>query len=136
MTWNEVIMYIINVMFKLIITAAIPYLFTIARAKIKGDLQNKYLTRAEQLIIDAVNQVQQTYVDNMKAENLFDEKAQIEALDMVKSNVLSMMNSRMMEVVMESVGDFDEWIRNIIESRVYMNKQISSGEYKQISSGE
>lgn len=124
MTWNEVLMNIINVVFKLVITAAIPYLFSLAKAKVHGDIQNKYLDRAEQLVREAVNQVQQTYVENMKAEDLFDEKAQLEALDMVKSNVLSMMNSKMMEIVMEAVGDFDEWVRNIIESQVYTNKKL------------
>lgn len=79
----------------------------------------------EQLVKDAVSQVQQTYVENMKAEDLFDEKAQIEAFDMVKSTVLNMMNDRMMKIVMEAVGDFDEYLRNKIEAQVFAIKQNS-----------
>ena len=123
MTWNDVIMNIINMLFKLLIMAVIPYLATLVRAKTKNDIQKKYLDLAEQFIKDAVDQVQQTYVSNMKAENLFDEKAQKEAFDMVKNNVLSMMNSRMMDIVMEAVGDFDEFIRNKIEAEVWAIKQ-------------
>ena len=122
-TWNDVIMNIINMLFKLLIMAVIPYLATLVRAKTKNDIQKKYLDLAEQFIKDAVDQVQQTYVSNMKAENLFDEKAQKEAFDMVKNNVLSMMNSRMMDIVMEAVGDFDEFIRNKIEAEVLAIKQ-------------
>lgn len=123
MTWNEVIMYIIETIFKLLVVAVIPYCANIIRAKLKNDTQIKYLGRLEQMIADAVSQVQQTYVENMKAENLFDKKAQIEAFDMVKTSVLNMMNDRMMEIVMEAVGDFDEYIRNKIEADVFAIKQ-------------
>lgn len=125
MTWNEVIMYIIETVLKLIVVVLIPYLFNMVRVRLQNDTQIKYLGRFEQLVKDAVSQVQQTYVENMKAENLFDEKAQIEAFDMVKSTVLSMMNERMIAIVMEAVGDFDEYMRNKIEAEVFAIKQNS-----------
>lgn len=123
MTWNEVIMYIIETVLKLIVVVLIPYLFNMLRVKLKNDTQVKYLGRFEQLIKDAVSLVQQTYVDNMKAENLFDKSAQIEAFDMVKSTVLSMANARMIDIVMEAVGDFDEYLRTKIEADVFAIKQ-------------
>lgn len=123
MTWNEVIMYIIEIVLKLLVVAIIPYLFKMGRVKLQNDTQIKYLGRFEQLVKDAVSQVQQTYVENMKAEDLFDKKAQIEAFDMVKSTVLNMMNDRMMQIVMEAVGDFDEYLRNKIEAEVFTMKQ-------------
>lgn len=125
MTWNEVIMYIIETVLKLIVVVLIPYLFNMIRVKLKNDTQVKYLGRFEQLIKDAVSLVQQTYVDNMKAENLFDKSAQIEAFDMVKSTVLSMANARMIDIVMEAVGDFDEYLRTKIEADVFAIKQTS-----------
>lgn len=125
MTWNEVIMYIIETMLKLIVLVIVPYLFNQIRIKLQNDTQIKYLGMFEQLVKDAVSQVQQTYVENMKAEDLFDEKAQIEAFDMVKSTVLNMMNDRMMKIVMEAVGDFDEYLRNKIEAQVFAIKQNS-----------
>ena len=125
MTWNEVIMYIIETILKLIVLVIVPYLFNQIRIKLQNDTQIKYLGMFEQLVKDAVSQVQQTYVENMKAEDLFDEKAQIEAFDMVKSTVLNMMNDRMMKIVMEAVGDFDEYLRNKIEAQVFVIKQNS-----------
>ena len=125
MTWNEVIMYIIETVLKLLVVVIIPYLFNMIRVKLQNDTQIKYLGRFEQLVKDAVSQVQQTYVENMKAEDLFDEKAQVEAFDMVKSTVLNMMNDRMMQIVMEAVGDFDEYLRNKIEAQVFAIKQNS-----------
>lgn len=118
-TWNEVIMYIIETVLKLIVVVLIPYLANLVRVKVKNDKQAKYLDLAEKLIRDAVTQVQQTYVENMKAEDLFDKQAQAEAFERVKANVISVMNKEMMDIVIEAVGDFDSYMRNIIEAQVY-----------------
>ena len=126
MGWNEILMYIIETVLKLVVAVAIPHGFKLIRDKLKNDTQIKYLNKFEQLVKDAVNQVQQTYVENMKAENMFDEDAQKEALAMVKSNVLSMMNDRMQEIVIDAVGDFDEYMRNMIESEVYNIKNTKN----------
>ena len=122
MTWNEVLMYIINTVFKIIITVAIPYAFSLATAKLKGDVEKKYLQLFEELVRNAVQNVQQTYVANMKAENLFDEEAQNTAFKMVKDSVLSMMNDETKRIVMEAVGDFEAFINSKIEAEVYVNK--------------
>lgn len=122
MGWNEILMYIIETILKLVVAVAIPYGFKLLRNKIQNDTQIKYLNKFEKLVADAVNQVQQTYVENMKAENLFDKQAQIDAFAMVKANVLNMMNDRMQEIVIDAVGDFDEYMRNIIESEVFKMK--------------
>ena len=126
MGWNEILMYIIETVLKLVVAVAIPYGFKLIRDKLKNDTQIKYLNKFEQLVKDAVNQVQQTYVENMKAENMFDEDAQKEALAMVKSNVLNMMNDRMQEIVIDAVGDFDEYMRNMIESEVFNIKNTKN----------
>lgn len=122
MTWNEVLMYIINTVFKLIITVGIPYGFNLIRVKLKDDVQKKYLNMFEKMTRDAVDRVQQTYVENLKAEDMFDEEAQKHAVEMVKNDVLNMMNAEMKNVVMEAVGDFEAYITNLIESQVYNNK--------------
>lgn len=122
MTWNEVLMYIINTVFKLIITVGIPYGFNLIRVKLKDDIQKKYLNMFEKMTRDAVDRVQQTYVENLKAEDMFNEEAQKHAVEMVKNDVLNMMNAEMKNVVMEAVGDFEAYITNLIESQVYNNK--------------
>ena len=130
MTWNEVILYIIETFIKLIVVAAIPYGFKQLKNIVKNETANKYLDRFEQLIKDAVDQVQQTYVDNLKAENLFDKDAQKKAFEMVKANVLNMMNDRMKDIVVEAVGDFDGYMMNKIEAEVHnihMKTAIQAG---------
>lgn len=128
--WNEILLFIIETVLKLVVAVAIPYGFNLLRTKIKNDTQIKYLNKFEQLVADAVNQVQQTYVENMKAENLFDEQAQIEALAKVKTTVINMMNDRMQQIVIDAVGDFDTYMRSLIESEVFKlkNKTVTANE--------
>ena len=122
MGWNEILMYIIETILKLVVAVAIPYGFNILRQKLKNDTQIKYLGKFEKLVADAVAQVQQTYVANLKAQDMFDKEAQMEALTKVKSTVLNMMNDRMQEIVIDAVGDFDTYMRNLIESEVFKIK--------------
>lgn len=126
MGWNEILMYIIETILKLIVIVAVPYAFNLVRIKLKNDTQIKYLNKFEQLVSDSVKQVQQTYVENMKAADLFDANAQKDALDMVKSNVLNMMNERMQEIVYDAVGDFEEYMKSIIESEVFKIKNTNN----------
>lgn len=123
MSWNEVIQYVIGVLLRLLIACVIPYGFKLLKEKWHNDMVNKYLDKAEQFIKDAVDQVQQTYVNDLKAEDLFDKEAQIDAFNMVKTNVINMMNERMQDVVFEAVGDFDTFIRNKIEAEVFRIKE-------------
>ena len=122
MGWNEILMYIIETVLKLVVGVAIPYGFNILRKKLQNDTQIKYLGKFEQLVADAVNQVQQTYVANLKAQDMFDKEAQMEALAKVKATVINMMNDRMQEIVIDAVGDFDTYMRNLIESEVFKIK--------------
>ena len=130
MTWNEIILYAIQTLLRLIVVSLIPYVFSVLKEKWNNDEAHKYLDMTEQLIKDAVDQVQQTYVENMKAEKLFDSNAQKEAFQMVKVSVLNMMNERTQEIVFEAVGDFDEYLRNKIEARVY---QLHAGKTENVT---
>ena len=122
MGWNEILMYIIETILKLVVAVAIPYGFNILRKKLQNDTQIKYLGKFEKLVTDAVNQVQQTYVSNLKAQDMFDKEAQLEALAKVKTIVLNTMNDRMQEIVIDAVGDFDTYMRSLIESEVFKIK--------------
>ena len=41
---------------------------------------------------------------------------------MIRKHVLNMMNDRMQEIVIDAVGDFDTYMRNLIESEVFKIK--------------
>ena len=125
MTWNEVLMSIIETLFRIIIIAGVPYLFAMLRNVVKKDYQIKYLNMLEEMIHQAVAEVQQTYVENLKAADLFNADAQRNALNMAKDAVLKMMNDKTKKIVMEAVGDFDSYLTTKIEAAVHDNKMLT-----------
>ena len=126
MTWNEVLMYIIEYAFKLVIAVAIPYVFNLIRVKVNNDIVVRYMYELEKIIQDAVKDVQQTYVNNLKAEDLFDIDAQATAFKMVKENVTKSVSDNMRDVIMKVVGDFDTYLNSKIEANVYDMKFIEN----------
>ena len=126
MNWNEILLNIIDKLLELVIALGIPYAFSLIRAKVKSDIQIKYLNKVQAFVVDAVAQVQQTYVSEMRKAGTFDKVAQATAFCKAREAVFAMMNERTKEIVTEAVGDIEVYIKNAIEARVYDVKNFEA----------
>jgi molecular chaperone GrpE (heat shock protein) len=122
MDWKDLLIYIIQSLCGLVISVGIPYIFTLIRKKIKDEKLARIIDRVENIVSKTVTLVNQTYVDALKESNLFDKEAQIAAFEMCKERVLAMLNDEAVKAIAETFGDFDEWIRTLIEAYVRDNK--------------
>ncbi len=122
MTWKDLLIYIIQTLCGLVITVGIPYLFTLLRKKIKDEKLERIINRVENIVSKTVILVNQTYVDALKETDMFDKEAQKAAFEMCKEKVLAMLNDESIKAIAETFGDFDEWIRTLIEAYVRENK--------------
>lgn len=122
MTWKDLLIYIIQTLCGLVITVGIPYLFTLIRNKVKDEKLERIINRAENIVSKTVILVNQTYVDALKDADMFDKEAQKAAFEMCKEKVLAMLNEESIKAIAETFGDFDEWIRTLIEAYVRENK--------------
>lgn len=122
MTWKDLLIYIIQTLCGLVITVGIPYLFTLLRKKIKDEKLERIINRVENIVSKTVILVNQTYVDALKDADVFDSEAQKAAFKMCKEKVLAMLNEESIKAIAETFGDFDEWIRTLIEAYVRENK--------------
>lgn len=122
MDWEDLLIYIVRTMCGLVITVGIPLLFTVIRKKVNDEKLNRLLTRVENIVSKAVILVDQTYVDALKEEGLFDKEAQKAAFDMCKDKVLAMLNEETIKALAETFADYEEWIRTLIEAYVRENK--------------
>lgn len=122
MDWKDLLIYIIQTLCGLVITVGIPFLFTLLRKKVKDEKLARLLTRVENIVKQTVILINQTYVDALKEEGLFDKEAQKAAFEMCKEKVLAMLNEESIKAIAETFGDFDEWIRTLIEAYVRENK--------------
>lgn len=122
MNWEDLLIYIIKAVCGLVISVGIPLLFTVIRKKVKDEKLNRLLSRVENIVSKAVILVDQTYVDALKEEGLFDKEAQKAAFEMCKEKVLEMLNEETITALAETFSDYEEWIRTLIEAYVRENK--------------
>ena len=122
MDWKDLLIYIIQTLCGLVITVGIPFLFTLLRKKVKDEKIARLLTRVENIVKQTVILINQTYVDALKEEGLFDKEAQKAAFEMCKEKVLAMLNDEAIVAIAETFGDYEEWIRTLIEAYVRENK--------------
>ena len=122
MEWKDLLIYVIQTLCGLVITVGIPFLFTLLRKKIKDEKLARLISRVENIVSKTVILVNQTYVDALKEEGLFDKEAQKAAFEMCKEKVLAMLNDEAIVAIAETFGDYEEWIRTLIEAYVRENK--------------
>lgn len=117
-TWMDVLIQVIEALVGLLVTAGIPYLFTLLRSKVKHEKVRSYLYRAEDYLAAAVAMVNQTFVDQLKKDGQFNAEAQNNAFQMAMDTWTDMMGEEMKNVIMTEVGDFYTWAETQIEAKV------------------
>ena len=129
MEWNE----IISTLLYAIITGAVGVLTTFATLWIKQKMgiaqQNakteegkKYLGMLEETIVNCVLTTNQTYVSNLKKDNMFDAEAQKNAFKMTYDSVMSVLSADAMKFLNETYNDVPKLIESMIEAQVNKNK--------------
>jgi hypothetical protein len=129
MEWNE----IISTLLYAIITGAVGVLTTFATLWIKQKMgiaqQNakteegkKYLGMLEETIVNCVLTTNQTYVSNLKKDDMFDAEAQKNAFKMTYDSVMNVLSADAMKFLNETYNDVPKLIESMIEAQVNKNK--------------
>ena len=112
-----------------IIMAAVPVLTTFAckylqalyeehKSKIKNERMRIILGQVTDMVAAAVETTTNTYVKQLKADNLFDADAQKEAFNRTYNTVKKQLTSESVEIIQEAYGDIEVYIENKIEQLV------------------
>lgn len=91
-------------------------------SKIKDQKLAQHLTKITQIVTDAVMNVFQSFVETLKANGRFDEKAQEEAKDRALDIIQNQLTPELVDYIKENYGDVQEWLSNKIESVIYTLK--------------
>ena len=94
------------------------------KEKINNEKFNKYLDILHELITSNVMMVNQTFVDALKKEEIFTKEDQIEAFNIVKTNVLNSLKTEAVVILKSVIEDLDTYINTEIESSVRANKKV------------
>lgn len=91
--------------------------------KIQNEKVKKYLNMSENLLVDVIRGVNQTYVDSLKDEGKFDKEAQEKALEMAKKKFLAIISQEAREAIQEGYKDLGEWLNIKIHATVREEKK-------------
>lgn len=130
MNWTELLTQIFELCIVPLLGILTSFLVMLIKSKIKeiqnkieGDLDDKYLTMLSDTITACVLATNQTYVDSLKDKNLFDTKAQKEALNRTYKAVISILSKDATKYLTEAYGDLQKFIMEKIEAEVQVNKK-------------
>ncbi len=124
---NEIVINVIAV----VVTSVVIPLVTLLGAKltqwingrIKDNETKKVVEEINHTISSNVSFVFQTYVENLKKKDKFDEKAQSYALRYAQEKILNDLGDIAKEHILEHYGDINGWIITQIESTIYNFKK-------------
>ena len=92
-------------------------------SKITDEKTSKYVKMLTSTITECVISTNQTYVDNLKGQNIFDKEAQKKAFEMTYNKVMNILTEEAKEYLAEVYGDLDIYITSKIESEVNFFKK-------------
>lgn len=87
-------------------------------------LTKKYINMLSQTVTDCVIATNQTYVDSLKKQNIFDYEAQKEAFNRTYQSVMAILSEEAKKYLTEAYGDLSAYITAKIESEVNLNKEF------------
>jgi len=92
------------------------------KQKTQNELLNKYLDMVNATVENCVIATNQTYVEALKNQNMFDAEAQKEAFKKTFEAVKSLLSEEAIAYLTELSGDADLYLSTLIEAEVNKNK--------------
>lgn len=122
MNAQNILETLLNAVIVVAITGVVPAVVQYVREKISGSK----IEEAVGIILDAVDQTNQTFADALRENGTFDEEKQKEALQISLTAALSMMNDSMIKYLEKEFNDVEAWIVAKIEAACKVNKDARS----------
>jgi|LSQX01.3.fsa_nt_gb hypothetical protein len=123
---NEIILSILSVVVTTIVLPLITLggtkLIQWINQKIKDEKTRTILTGLTAIVERVVRSVTQTYVDSLKRDGKFDLEAQLNALELAKSAILTELNNETKTFIETNYGSVDGFITTQIESTINLLK--------------
>lgn len=91
-------------------------------AKTENETAEKYTTMIFDTITKCVIATNQTYVNSLKEQNAFDAEAQKTAFNKTMNAVLEILSEDAKQYIIETTGDLNTYLTNLIEAEVNKNR--------------
>lgn len=119
---NEILLNILSVLVSAIVLPLISLigakLISWLSSKTKSEKATAIIKEANDIVMNAVKCVLQTYVDSLKKEGKFDEASQFLALSKAKEKAMEQMSDDTKAFVEKNYGNLDSWLTTSIEATI------------------
>lgn len=126
MSLNDIIAILLSIFIPVITSTLTVILKKWIDNKIK-DMEDKQLQslikEGTDIILNSVNYVQQTYVDNIKNNTVFTLEEQTEALKQAEARALTLIPKEVASAIDARYGDLDTFVETVIESYIAKKKE-------------
>ena len=130
MLWDNILTTVFTLVIIPVLGILTKYVVAWLAAKaeeLKGQTENelywKYIEMLQTTVTKCVLTTQQTYVDALKKEGKFDLEAQEKAFLQTFNAVKDLLAEEALDYLDVMIPDLDEYITNLIESQIYINKR-------------
>lgn len=135
MNWTEILEDIFRIciipLLAALVGVAIKYIkiyFDAKTAETDNEISKKYMQMLKDTIVSCVLATNQTYVDALKDQKIFDEAAQKEAFKRTFEAVKAVLSEEALLYLTEIYGDIDAYITAQIESTILEKKTEKKAE--------
>lgn len=108
-----------------VLIPAIPVVVGAVVQYVRTKMAGSKIEEAVGIVLDAVDQTNQTFADQLRKDGTFTEDKQREAMEKSVKTALSMMNDRTLKILEREFNDVEAWIVSKIEAACKENKRIS-----------
>lgn len=119
---NEILLNILSVLVSAVVLPLISLigakLVSWLSSKTKNEKASAIIKEANDIVMNAVKCVLQTYVDSLKKEGKFDEASQFLALSKAKEKAMEQMSDDTKAFVEKNYGNLDSWLTTSIEATI------------------
>lgn len=122
--WTAVIIAFLENVVPVLLTALGAVVFKYLKSKGAKDELLKLAQEAYTIFNKCVLNVNQTFVDALKAEGLFDADAQAKAREMAREMFMEMISAEMKLALETLYGSADKWIETVREADVWAAKKV------------
>ena len=109
-----------------VLIPAIPIVVGAVVQYVRTKTEGSKIEEAVGIVLDAVDQTNQTFADQLRKDGTFTEEKQCEAMAKSVKTALSMMNERTLKILEREFNDVEAWIVSKIEAACKENKRINS----------
>lgn len=109
------------------LTALFAWLTTVITNAINNNVKDKknanHLNAINLIVLNAVQNIFQSFVDTMKKNGKFDEEAQKEAKERALTIIKSQLTPELKDYIVSNFSDIEEYLKTKIEATIYQLKK-------------